>query len=291
MNLKMFEEIKIIQQEITAPNTDFSLIHKKSVVDLSVKPKHPPLAISFGFDSQEYKGIKYPLRFGTYGNISMIAGEEKSRKTWLKSLILGCIQGGNSYRYSELIKGHDLEDKYIIDIDSEQDDYDAWMVANRVPQMVGGIDTPKYSDRFISVKLREYSSTERRQYLQWLFLESQYRNKLGVVCLDGYVDFIKNFNDNIESTEFVQELMKYSSISKSHIMGILHLNPNSEKARGHLGTVIGQKCESVLVIKDEGKFSSIKQTRRRGKAIEPFAISVDENWLPIQVNENLNEWL
>ena len=221
----------------------------------------------------------------------MIAGEEKSRKTWLKSLILGCIQGGQSYRYSDLIQGHDLDDKYIIDIDSEQDDYDAWMVANRIPQMVGGVDTPKYSDRFISVKLREYSSTERRQYLQWLFMESEYRNKLGVVCLDGYVDFIKNFNDNIESTEFVQELMKYSSVSKSHIMGILHLNPNSEKARGHFGTVMGQKCESVLVIKDEGKFSSIKQTRRRGKAIEPFAISVDENWLPIQVNENSNEWM
>lgn len=288
----MFKPIEIIEQKLITPEfLDFNLIHKKSVVDLSIKPNHPPLAISFGFDDQEYKGVKYPLRFGTYGNISMIAGEEKSRKTWLKSLILGCIQGGQSYRYSDLIQGHDLDNKYIIDIDSEQDDYDAWMVANRIPQMVGGVDTPKYSDRFISVKLREYSSTERRQYLQWLFMESEYRNKLGVVCLDGYVDFIKNFNDNIESTEFVQELMKYSSVTKSHIMGILHLNPNSEKARGHLGTVIGQKCESVLVIKDEGKFSSIKQTRRRGKAIEPFAISVDENWLPIQVNENSNEWM
>ncbi len=286
-----FEELDKLKKDVIVDSISFADIHKKSIVDLTIKPERPPLAISIGIDDVAYKGVYYPLRFGTYGNISVITGEEKSRKTWLKSLILGCALGGKSLRWSDLIKGHNLQDKYVIDIDSEQDDYDSWMVANRIPQLYGGIDNPIIPNNFISIKLREYSATERREYLKWLFLESEYRNKLGIVCLDGYVDFIKNFNDNIESAEFVQELMKYSSITKSHITGVLHLNPNSEKARGHFGTILSQKCESVLVIKDEGNFSSIKQTRRRGKRIPDFAISVDENWLPVQVNENSKEWI
>lgn len=270
---------------------DYSLIHQKSVINLQTKPERPPLAISIGMDDKEYAGQKYPLRFGTFGNISMIKGEEKSRKTWLKSLILACIQDGNSRTYSDQIKGHHLEDKYIIDLDSEQDDFDAWMVANRVPKMIGTIEQPKYKDNFITVKLREYNATERNGYLEWLFMESEYRNKLGVVSIDGFVDFVNDFNSLTESIAFTQSLMKYSSVTKSHIMGILHLNPGQEKARGHLGTILQQKCETVTIIKDEGNHSTVTCQRGRGKKYNQFGITVDENWLPIEINHNSNEWL
>lgn len=272
-------------------NINYKQIHQKSVINLQTTPKRPPLAISIGLDDVEYAGVKYPLRFGTFGNISMIKGEEKSRKTWLKSLILACIQGGYSSKYSDAIQGHDLQDKYIIDLDSEQDDFDAWMVANRVPKMVGTIENPKYSDNFLTVKLREYNASERNGYLEWLFLESEYRNNLGVVSIDGFVDFVNDFNSLTESIAFTQSLMKYSSLSKCHIMGILHLNPGQEKARGHLGTILQQKCETVTIIKDEGKYSSVKCQRGRGKKYLDFGLTVDENWLPLEINHNSNEWL
>ncbi len=269
---------------------DFKAIHQKSIINLQTKPDRPPIAISIGLDDKEYAGHRYPLRFGTFGNISMIKGEEKSRKTWLKSLILASIQTDNC-RYSDDIKGHDLQDKYIIDLDSEQDDYDAWMVANRVPKMVGSVDTPRYNDNFLTVKLREYNATERNGYLQWLFMESQYRNKLGVVSIDGFVDFVNDFNSLKESIEFTQSLMKYSSLTKSHIMGILHLNPGEQKARGHLGTILQQKCETVTIIKDMGDHSVVTCQRGRGKKYNEFGITVDGDWLPIEINHNSNEWL
>jgi hypothetical protein len=261
---------------------NFADIHKKSIVDLRNTPPRPPLAISIGLDPKDYKGVRYPLRFGTFGNISMIKGEEKSRKTWLKSLILGCIQGEKSYQFSGNIQGHELQDKYIIDLDSEQDDFDAWMVANRVPKMLGGVETPKYKENFITVKLREYNANERAGYLQWLFMESEYRNKLGVVSIDGFVDFVNDFNSLTECGAFTQSLMTYSTISKSHIMGILHLNPGQEKARGHLGTILQQKCETVTIIKDEGEYSSVRCQRGRGKRYETFALSVNDDRLPFE---------
>lgn len=250
-----------------------------SKVDILKKVPRPPLAISIGEDDRSYNGIHYPLRFGTFGNISMIKGEEKARKSFLKSLIIACAIGGNANNYSSDIKGHDLADKYIIDVDTEQGDYECWLNATRIPKMVGAVP-----DNYVPISMRKYSSKERLQLLEWIFNESEYRHKLGVVCLDGYVDFLKNFNDLEESIEFTQNLMKYSSQANCHITGVLHLNPNSEKARGHLGTILQQKCETVVIIKDEGESSLVTCQRARGKKFEDFSISVNDDWLPYKTD-------
>jgi len=135
-------------------------------------------------------------------------------------------------------------------------------------------------DNYLPIKLREFTPNERLQYVEWLFLESEYKNKLGVVSIDGYVDLINDFNSQLESSELTQKLMKWSSISKAHITGVLHLNPNSDKARGHLGTILQQKCETVVIIADKGEHSLVTCQRGRGKKFKEFCIKVNDEWLP-----------
>jgi len=254
---------------------DYADVHKKSTVDLNTKPTRPPLAISIGLDDKSYNGIHYPLRFGTFGNISMIKGEEKSRKTWAKSLILACAIGGTANLYAPDIKGHDLVGKYIIDIDTEQDAHDSWNTADRIRRAVGGIHS-----YYICVKLREYSAPQRIAYLEWLFTKSQYKDKLGIVSLDGYVDFLADFNSLTESMEFTQRLMKYTTMANCHITGVLHINPGTDKARGHLGTILQQKCETVLIVKDMGDYSEVICQRSRGKKFKTFGLNVNDERLP-----------
>lgn len=254
---------------------DYRELHKNAITDLSKPPRRPPIAISIGLDSKEYAGVRYPLRFGTFGNISMIKGEEKVRKSFLKSMLLACAIGGNANNYAEDIKGHNLQDKWIFDIDTEQDDYDVWLNASRVPKMIG--DVPK---NYLSIKLRDRSKSEILGYLEWLFMDSPFRNKLGIVSIDGFVDCVKDFNSQVESDEFTRKLMKWSTLSKSHITGILHLNPNTEKARGHLGTILQQKCETVVIIKDHGDFSEVICQRGRGKRWDNFTMRINDDWLP-----------
>lgn len=259
---------------------DYSDIHINRLINLSSKPKRPPLAISIGYDDVAYNGEYYPLRFGTFGNISMIKGEEKARKSWLKSMILSCAIGGNSNLLTKEIHGHNLSDKYIIDIDTEQDEHDAWMTADRVKRMVGAMP-PNY----IPIALREHTPNERLGYLEWLCMESDIRKELGVISIDGYVDMLKDFNSLTESMEFTQKLMTLSSKTKAHFTGVLHLNPNSDKARGHLGTILQQKCETVVIIKDMGSYSEVTCQRGRGKKFQPFAISVNNDWLPYMLED------
>lgn len=262
---------------------DYLQMHKAARIHIDVEPPRPPLAISIGLDDREYKGVRYPRKFASMGNISVIMGEEKSRKSFLRSLIIACSIGGNANNFSEDIKGHNLQDKYIIDLDTEQAPYDCWLNAIRIPEMVGAIP-----DNYLYLGLRDKSKKEIRGYLEWLFMESEFRNKLGITCIDGYVDCVDDFNSLTESDDFTRKLMKYSAVSKSHITGVLHLNPGSDKGRGHFGTILAQKSEMVAICKDEGDFSSVRCKRiRGGKKFDEFTIRVDENWLPFVSDDEI----
>ena len=257
------------------PKVSGAEIFRKAAVDLKQPAKRPPLAISIGTDTEAYKGEFYPLPFASFGGISLVKGEEKTRKSFAMSLILAAAIGGKANNYAEEIRGHNLTDKWIIAIDTEQDDYYSWLNADRVRKMVGEI--PK---NFKYIRLRGYSIDQRNEFLDWLFLESPIKNSLGIVSLDGYVDFVKNFNDQEQSSEFTQRLLRYTEESKCHITGVLHLNPGSEKARGHLGTILQQKCESVVIIEDMGTYSTFKCQRGRGKGFKNFDFKVNSDWLP-----------
>ena len=211
----------------------------------------------------------------------MIKGEEKARKSFLKSLILGCALGGRSSRFTNDLKitGF-LKDRLILDIDTEQDEYDSSLAAQRIPLIVDAMP-----DNYRGIRLREKSPRERLQYLEWIFMESPYKDNLGIVSIDGYVDLINDFNSQVESSELTQKLMKWSSIANCHITGVLHLNPNSDKARGHLGTILQQKCETVVIIKDEGDYSNVTCQRGRGKKFKDFCITINDSWLP-EIIEN-----
>lgn len=267
------EDIILGSETVKITKQDFD----SCIIDINQEVQRPPLAVSIGFDDKSYGGVHYPLKFGSYGNISLISGQEKSRKTFVKSLIEANAIGGKANNYTDdiEIKGY-LEDRYLISIDTEQSLYDSVMTAKRVPFMVGAMP-----DNYISIMWREKTTLERLQLLEWLFMESEYRNKLGLTMLDGVVDCVQDFNSLTECKEFTEKLMKYTSVTNSHLCGLLHLNPNSDKLRGHLGTLLGQKCEMVMIVENKGEYSECRcKVVRGGKPFKPFTIRVDKDWMP-----------
>ena len=282
----MIQKIGIRNSEVSE-EIDCSSVFQETIIDLNEVIERPPLAISIGIDDHDYNGVHYPLKFGSLGNISMITGEEKSRKSFVKSLIESCTIGGlsNNYTGTTEIKGY-IDGKYIISIDSEQSKYDVWMNGNRIKTMVG-----KVPETYKILMWREKTTSERLQLLEWLFMESPYKDNLGLVMLDGYVDFVNDFNNQTEAKEFTAKLMKYSSLRNCHISGILHLNPNSEKVRGHLGTILGQKCEMVMMVKNMGEYSEVSCKVVRGsKKFKPFTMRIDKTWMPY-ISEDVEEIL
>lgn len=248
----------------------------EALVDIGAHVPAPPIAISIGEDLEV--SPPRPLIFGTYGNISLIKGEEKTRKSFAKSMILACALGGKANNYSEEIRSHNLGERYVVEIDTEQDPYYVSLNTNRVVQMVGA-KPPNY----IALQLRPYTFRQRMEVLRYLFEQSPIKDQLGLVFIDGYVDLLQDFNSLEESNSLTNKLMGWSSKAKCHISGILHLNPGTQKGRGHLGTILQQKCETVAIVRKEGAYSILECQRGRGKSFDPVAFTVNKSYQPYQV--------
>lgn len=255
---------------------NFEKIHKDSFIDIRAKLLPPPIAISIGMNPFN----SFPCRFATYGNFSCIVGGSKAKKTYLKSLLIASYIGGKSIDYAPAIKSHRTSDKFIIDVDTEQSDWDAQRVFKRVESLTGGL----YKN-YKPFYLRKYDYKERLQFVEWLLMESQYKNNIGLLSIDGIADLVSDVNDLEQSNNLTQKLLDWTDKTKCHIITVLHKNFGTTKPTGHLGSSVLKKAETVAMVdKDEAdiNYSNVNfDDYTRGGSIDNFAFRINEEGLPI----------
>lgn len=221
------------------------------------------------------------------GDISTITGLPKSRKTFLiTSLAVAFLKdGGFMSMNSELSK------KRLLIIDTEQSRVFVQMLIRRIYRLMGWDFKSQNKDTLRVLSLRELSPEERFKILSEAITD--FRPQL--VFVDGSADFVENTNDEKESTDMVQKLMKLSSQERCHICSVVHTNPNSEKTRGHFGSELQRKSETVLLVYRADETTTIKPQFCRSIDFVPFSFRVNEKGLPEQCDtvikkvENLKE--
>lgn len=265
---------------------DFNSMHSATEIDLGEVLERPPIAISIG--SHQFKGRNYPTPFGSYGDFSCIVGASKSKKTFFKSAIVAGYANSQHFQLNHFIdfEGHNSEGKWIIDIDTEQSKWDAQNVFRRVAEM-----TPDREIKYKCFYLREYSPTERLEFINWLLTESPYVGNIGLVSIDGYADLVNNFNDVDEANELVTKLLRWSSVQQCHITGILHRNFQSQKPVGHVGSFILKKAETVAFVEPYGEsgFTLVKAEYTRKMPFDDIVFEVNSNGLPVNVENAVKE--
>lgn len=256
-------------------NEYFQKMHDRCLVDINAELKPEPVALSIG--QYEYKNRFYPTPFGTYGNFSCLVGASKSMKTFLKSALIAGYIGGKSTNYFPEMKGHDTSGKVVIDVDTEQSLWHTTRVAKRACEMVG-----RDYNLFKPFYLREEPPKERFEYIEWIMMESHYRNNIGLITIDGAADILDSVNDLELSNKIVQGLMKWTSISKAHLCTVLHRNHGTSKPTGHLGSAIMKKAEMVAFVERDKENNEVKVTSEYSRSVpfEDFQFTLDENHLP-----------
>lgn len=260
--------------------TDFSKIFKESYVDPNEKIEHQPVAISIG--ESQYKGFSYPTPFGSYGDFSAIVGESKSRKTFFKSMIEAAYIGGRSDMLIPSFKGHDTANKYVLSIDTEQSKFHTQRVVNRVNDMVG-----QQYERYKTFALRKYSPKERFEFIDWLVYESEFKGKIGLMSIDGYVDLVTDFNSLEQATGLQDKLLSWTANGNMHCTGILHKNFGTEKPVGHVGSSILKKAETVVFVQKEDDFTIASCEYSRNLPFEKVTFGVNSDWLPFEIEAEL----
>lgn len=260
----MMDIKKLIDQEL-----DNNIINdqiSKYKVDLTAPL--PPREIAWEIkspNSEEYQIL------GTLGNFSLIKGKAKSRKSFLLSMAV--CSALNDFVFEDVFRSPVSENnKNILFIDTEQSDWHVQKAAQRICNIVG----QKSPNKLYMYKFRSLSPKIRLEYVRELISQTP---NLGLVIIDGIRDLITSINDEGESCGIASDLLKWSEEYNIHIVTILHENPSNDKARGHLGTELSNKAETVIQIEVDPHLpnvSVVKPFSCRNKPFEPFAFEIIE---------------
>ena len=253
-------------------------IWKQSIFKNSDKVVQPPICLQI--INNEKKSI-----FGTLGNFSIIAGKPKSRKTFFTSLITGISLNNNSYLN---IKSSFPENKRkVLYFDTEQGRYHAKKVLSRISKICN-LEDNEHPENLQFILLREYSPLQRLEIIDFIIKKSQ---NVGLVIIDGIKDVVKSINNEEEATRTATYLLKWTAKYNIHIVTVLHQNKNDENIRGHLGSELENKAETIIkVVKQPASpdFSSVKSKSMRDIEFDEFTFGINEDNIPYPV-DNINE--
>ncbi|GEM53087.1 hypothetical protein EB1_28770 [Empedobacter brevis NBRC 14943 = ATCC 43319] len=135
--------------------------------------------------------------------------------------------------------------------------------------------------------MREYPTKERISIIEYAL--SKYAGRIGLVIIDGIRDLVYDINNATEATEITGKLMKWSQELNIHIHTVLHLNKGDDNTRGHLGTELNNKAESILQVTKsdlDANYSTVAPKFIRDIEFEPFTFYIDDG-LPV-LDENFD---
>ena len=107
---------------------------------------------------------------------------------------------------------------------------------------------------------------------------------IGLVIIDGLRDLLFDINSSTEAAEVIGLLMRWSSQFNVHIHTVLHLNKGDDNLRGHIGTELNHKAETILQIKvseEDENISEVSASMVRDRKFPPFAFSIDDEGVPV----------
>lgn len=204
------------------------------------------------------------------GNVSTVVGLAKSRKTFLTAAVAsGFLSSSDFLGFDTPATGK------VVYIDTEQARAHVHKVARRILRSIG-LPTDHNHDKLVVAALRELTPDQRREATG----EILRRYKSDLLILDGVADLCNDPNDLHESEALTCELMRWSSEYDNHILCVLHSNPGGEKARGHLGSALLRKSETVVLVKADGDTSVVSPQYCRNEPFTEFAFQINASGLP-----------
>ena len=214
---------------------------------------------------------------GTLGNFSASTGKAKSKKTFnVSAIVAAALSNREVLRYTAAFPD---DKRKVLYVDTEQSKYHCIKVMKRILQLAG-LPTDKVCPNLIFVALREKSPEERRRIISYMLAHLK---DVGLVVIDGIRDLMYDINNPTESTEIINMLMQWSSQYNLHIHTVLHLNKGDDNTRGHIGTELNNKAETVLQVtksQTDSNISEVKAMHIRDKEFEPFAFRINAESLP-----------
>ncbi|HSD06965.1 BT4734/BF3469 family protein [Flavobacterium sp.] len=212
---------------------------------------------------------------GTLGNFSLITGKAKAKKSFLISMAVA-IALVNDLLHGIFKSSLPPGQNEVLYFDTEQSKYHVQLAVRRVCSQAKTAEPPNLH----AFHLRSLPPNERLQFIENEIYSSE---KIGFVVIDGIKDCITSINDEQEASMIASKLLKWTEERNIHIVTVLHQNKGDTNARGHLGTELINKAETVLsvtVLEHDKEISIVQAEQCRNREPEPFAFNIDDDGIP-----------
>lgn len=267
-----------IDAKIIVPDTVIELTPIQEKFNSAIITAHevidvPPICI-------EIKEAEFSSEIGTLGNISLFIGKAKQGKTFAISMVMAAAETGE-WLMDKIRVNLPIDKKTVLYIDTEQSRYHEQRVLKRILKLANRDDAVN----LIALNLRKYSPSERLEIVEHAIYEVE---SLGLVILDGVRDLINSINDEEQSSMITSKLLKWSEEINCHICAVLHTNKGDNNARGHLGTELTNKSESVISVQKDAENKDniiVKPEYCRNRDFEEWSFSIDDDGLPYISNK------
>jgi hypothetical protein len=215
----------------------------------------------------------------TAGNFTLINGKKKAGKTFLLGGLLASTI--NNSLQLDAIRGCLPDDKRnVLYFDTEQSTYHANRSIKRICALTGNPNP----NNLLAYGLRPLLPEERLKVIEAVILMTP---NVGIVAIDGIRDLLtRGINDEAEATSLTSKFLKWSYDLDIHIVLLLHQNKSDINPRGHIGSEVVNKAETVISVTKEGKFNEfiVSCEDSRDISFDDFAFTITDEGLPIACN-------
>lgn len=161
----------------------------------------------------------------------------------------------------------------VLWVDTEQGEY----YGSRTQYWILSIAGMVKSEHLHYLDLKVFSPTDRYSMMEAAI--KLYNPDL--VIVDGIRDMVFDINDPSESTIRSGDMMRCADLYDCHILSVLHTNKGNDNARGHIGTEMINKSETVISVnKDEAGNVVCSPEYTRSEPFSDFAFTRDSYGMP-----------
>lgn len=209
--------------------------------------------------------------------MSLVTGKAKSRKTFfLSSIVAALVKDIETMSFKRCCPNK------VLWIDTEQSIYHFQKAITRAYK-IANICLTKNSEDIIPLSFSVLSTEERIQKLK----EAVSEFHPDFIIIDGIRDFVLDINDVKEASKLKDLLMWIHHQYDCHICAVLHQNKGDSNARGHLGTELTNKSETVFSLESIANTTKVIPACCRNMAFEQFSFEIDdETELPLLCPES-----
>jgi hypothetical protein len=279
-------EKKLIPLEKESPvlklytgNYEKSLDLKSKLDSLEIKlnENYEPPKVAWEYRNDETGTFK-PI--GTIDNFSLVIGKAKAKKSFFVGMAISTALSKDIFQ-GRFRSNLSLDKNDILYFDTEQSSYHVQMAINRICKQLK-INEPK---NLYTYGLRKLSPEERLEIIEFAIYNNP---KVGFVVIDGIKDLINSINDEKEATIMANKLLKWTEDNHIHIVTVLHQNKADNNARGHIGTELINKAETVVTVtvdSTENSKSVVEPKQCRNLPFDAFAFQINDSGIPELVDD------